>query len=136
MTRHAILIVVLIILTGCRDDETAASRKKSAEIERFDQELTGRVETERLELSERKIRLHTFRVVGFIVLTGGAVSGLIWLRQQRVSNPVGNRASNYQTPPTQANDHYPVPPGRVLDLRTSLPLTQARRTSHETPRRS
>jgi len=132
MTRHAILLMVLLMLPGCRDDEAADKAAEEAKIER---EVSRRVVTERKELSERKPMLRTVRVVGFIVLTGGAVFGLMWLRHQRVSNPVGSRASNYQTPPPQANEHYPVPRGRVLDLRTPSPRNQPRRRHHETPHR-
>jgi len=139
MRHHTILLIALLSLTGCRDEEAAARAAKAAEEARIEREVARRVVKERKALAEREPLLRTIRVVGFVVLTGGAVAGLVWLRRPRASIHAGSNTSNYQTLPPQTNDHYPVNPGRVLDLRPqsqpSPTRTHHRRRHHETPPR-
>lgn len=137
MKCHFILLIALLTLTGCRDEEAAARAAKAAEEARIAREVARRVDLEHQVSVDRKPLLHTIRVVGFVVLAGGAVSGLVWLRQPRGSIHAGSNTSNYQTLPPQANDHYPVNPGRVLELPTPSPTrTHHRRRHHETPPRA
>jgi len=122
-----ILLLPLLILTGCRDDKAAARAAKAAEESRIEKEVAKRVSTERQALAERKPLLQTIRVVGFIVLTCGAVTGLVWLRKPWGLNPVRPHISTQQALPPQTYDHYPVNPGRVLDLQQVSPPTRHRR---------
>jgi len=130
MRCYTILLMTLLVLPGCRDDKAkdrAARATKAAQEARIEREVAKRVSTERLASTERKARLHTIRVIGFIVLTGGTVSWLVWLQNHRGSNPVRLSASNQHALPPQAYDHYPVKPGRVLDLQQPSPPTRHRR---------
>jgi hypothetical protein len=135
-----ILLIALLSLTGCRDEEAearAAKTAKVAEEARIALEVSRRVVTQRQALADRRVMLQTIRIVGFIALTGGAVSGLIWVRQQRGSSRSGTSISVQHEMPPLANDHYPVPTGRVLDLPSpSSPSPQPWRRSHETPPRA
>ena len=141
MRCYIILLMTLLILTGCRDDKARARAAKAAQEARIQREVAKRISTERQALAKSNTRLHTIRVVGFIVLTGGAVTGLVWLQNHRGSNPVRLSASNQQALPPQAHDHYPVKPGRVLDLQPPSTPTRRRRKrkrrrrSHETASR-
>ena len=128
MRIYIILLIALLSLTGCRDDEaaaTAARAAKAAKETRIEREVSKRVFTQRQALSDHRDLLHTIRVVGFVVLAGGAVSGLTWVRRPRVPSSVENSFSPQQEVPAVAHDHYPVPSGRVLDLQPpSAPRNQ------------
>ena len=76
-------ILLILLLAGCNDDTPATPSSKAAEAARIEREVARRVSAARLESAVRTSRLRTIRVVGFIVLAGGAVVGLVWLRSRR-----------------------------------------------------
>jgi hypothetical protein len=110
--RIIILFLMLLTLAGCKDDKPASRSKKSADAARIEKEVTRRVEAAKLDASVRKSRLQTIRLISFVVLAGGAVGGLIWLRQSRSSQG----ALLPQNHPPLWTDHYPTHPGRVIDF--------------------
>ncbi|MEO5714654.1 MAG: hypothetical protein ABIT37_14300 [Luteolibacter sp.] len=131
MNRHAIVLVLLLILTGCRGNKSSIKIPASVEAARIEREVVKRVDAERLATSERKDRLHTIRVVGLIVLTGGAVTGLLWLQRQRAPISSLNRERQLQLP--LGTDHQATPPTRVFDI--ANPGRTQPTTRHETPNR-
>ena len=80
--RYPILLAILLLLAGCHEDPSTST--KSAEEARIQKEVARRVEAARLEATVRTNRLQTIRMVGFIVLAGGAVGGLLWVRQRHL----------------------------------------------------
>jgi hypothetical protein len=141
MRYHIILPAFLLLLSGCRDDTAAARAAKAAEEARIDREVAKRVSGKRQASAERKDMLHTIRLTGFIVLTGGAVTGLVWLRRPQGAGSVGQSVSHQQTPPRQTYDHHPVLPRRILDVQQPSPPSRHRRgnrgkgSNHETASR-
>ena len=109
--RSPILLTILLLLAGCHEDLSTSS--KSAEEARIQKEVARRVDAARLEATVRTKRLQTIRMVGFIVLAGGAVGGLLWVRQRRMPASLSQVS---RTSPALWNDHYPSPTGRVIDF--------------------
>lgn len=114
--RFPVILMILLLLTGCNDDSPTQS-SKAAEAARIEKEVARRVEAARYESIVRNSRLRTIRVVGFIVLAGGAVTGLIWLKNRRFPEhpALHSRHPGMQSPPLW-NDHYPSGNGRVIDF--------------------
>src|SRR6478609_7535357 len=81
LMQKPILLATLLLLAGCHDDTPSTKSSKSAETARIEKEVAKRVEAAKLESTVRTSRLHTVRVVGFTVLAGGAVAGLLWVRR-------------------------------------------------------
>jgi hypothetical protein len=113
MRNATILIVALLMVGGCRDGQPA---DKSAEEARIETEVARRTKAVETELKIRQHRLHTIRVVGFILLAGGAVAGLLWVRQSRFPNLPSTHAR-----PVLWSDHHPPGEGRVIDLAAGNP---------------
>lgn len=131
MMRITILLMMLLTLAGCKDDTPATRSKKTADAARIEKEVTRRVEAAKLEASVRKSRLQTIRLISFVVLAGGAVGGLVWLRQSRIS---GQSSPGSLLPPNHPplwTDHYPTQPGRVIDF----PATPANPPQRHPPHR-
>ena len=127
MRYHIILPAFLLLLSGCRDDKAAARAAKAAEEARIEREVAKRVSGKRQASAERKDMLHTIRLTGFIVLTGGAVTGLVWLRRPGGAGSVRQSVSHQQRPLRQTYDHHPVLPGRILDIQQPAPPSRHRR---------
>ncbi len=140
MYRRTMLLAVLLMLGGCREDppDPGQSSKSSqaAEAARIEKEVVQRVAVVEQDLKVRQTRLHTYRTLGFIVLAGGAVGGLIWLQHHRSSNPAQSHERPLQL--TRWWDHYTVPSTRVLELPPAAPTIAppiARIETHAPPRR-
>jgi hypothetical protein len=114
MYHKTILLAVLLMLGGCRDDQSA---NKSAVEARIEREISQRVAIVEKDLKVRQTTLHTIRIVGFALLAAGAVGGLIWLQRHRPFTPSQERP--LQLPRWQ--DHYTVPSTRVLELPPATP---------------
>jgi len=125
-----ILAVLFVITDGCHDNGTSASARSAEEV-RIEREVRQRVEVAEKEsgLKARRDQLHTIRVTGFIILTAGAVTALMW-RQRPLSpvNPVLG-AGIHSPQPVQWNNPGNQPPrssiwtkrrvartGRVIDM--------------------
>lgn len=138
MRYHIILPAFLLLLSGCRDDKAAARAAKAAEETRIEREVAKRVSGKRQASAERKDMLHTIRLTGFIVLTGGAVTGLVWLRRPQGVGSVGQGVSHHQTLPRETYEHHSVLPGRILDMQQPSPPSRYSRgrgrngSNHET----
>jgi hypothetical protein len=113
MLRAISILLVTFLLPCCRDDETSAKSSKSAEAARIEREVKRRVEVVEKDLKVRQTRLHTIRVIGFIVLAGGSVTLFVRLQRQRGVLPVHLPES--LPPVSQWRDHYPVPESRIID---------------------
>ena len=151
MCNRTLLLAALLMLGSC-DGPSAKSSKpsKSAEAVRIEKEVAKRVEVVKIEVKARESRLHTIRVVGFIVLASGAVTALVWVSQTRLPPLPGSTDLARPRPirPIQWNDHMPPRPGRVIDLGSdtrpgavSPPVRRSNRHPksrhrhrHETPR--
>ena len=118
LMRTPLLLVLLFALSSCNEDEPASQSKKSADAARIEKEVTRRVEAAKLESTLRTNRLQTIRMIGLLALAGGAVGGLVWLRQSRVPAQASGSAIQQSQPPLW-QDHYPTYPGRVIDFPTS-----------------
>ena len=107
------LFAALLLASACHDDQPVG---KSLEAMRIEREVARRVAIAEKDIKARQARLHTIRVVGFVLLAGGAVAGLLWVRQSRFPNipPIVSR-------PAQWIDHHPPGEGRVLDLAAGHP---------------
>jgi hypothetical protein len=137
-------ILGFLLLSGCNDATPATQSSKAAEAARIEREVARRVEAARLDSAVRINRLRTIRVLGFIVLTGGALSGLLWLRNRDYPGHPAPRTLRSGPRPPLWDDHYPSGNGRVIDLpagppnpgpaQSSNPTPQ--QTSHETPPRA
>lgn len=117
MCKKQILLAVLLMLAACRDDPPPNNIAEAARIEK---EVARRVEAARLESSVRLSRLRTIRVVGFILLAGGAVAGLLWVRRTRFPNTTPQFGTQQARLPLW-QDHYPPSEGRVIDPSTGIP---------------
>ena len=124
MTRTAILLAAalatLFALTACPDG--------SGESARIEREVARRVEAERKAMNETADRLHTLRVVGFVILTVAAVGGLIWLLQPRVPAPMDPPvaripAAGQPDRPAMRIANRPPHAGRVIDMPRAAPPT-------------
>jgi len=114
--RFPVILMILLLLTGCNDDSSATQSSKAAEAARIEKEVARRVEAARYESIVRNSRLRTIRVVGFIILAGGAVAGLIWLRNRRSPEHPSLHSRHPGTQPPLWDDHYPSGNGRVIDF--------------------
>ena len=127
-----IAAVVLFLLFTCQDNNrsaNAAAQKARIEQEaaqRFEQEVARRVEIEvkekvaekeealELKYGARRAELKTIRAVGFILLAGGALGGLIWLQRNHAYSPPQPGERSLQMPSWR--DHWGLRSTRVLDL--------------------
>ena len=130
--RYSILLVLLLALPGCNEDTPASPSKKSANVARIEQEVTRRVDAAKLESTVRQSRLQTIRLIGLVSLAGGAVGGLVWLRQSRLPPQPPQQSLNQRSAPPLWNDHHPPRPGRVIEF----PTVPVRRQKHHPNRRS
>jgi hypothetical protein len=118
--RPLILLAALLLVAGC-DDDKSASKSKTAEAARIEREVKRRVDAAGIETAAAENRLRTIRVIGFIVLAGGAAAALLKLRHPAFSyspeRPLGtplprtSRVIDFpQTPPgpnpTSLNPHH------------------------------
>lgn len=115
MGKKIILLAALLMVSACRDEQVP---DKSAEEARIQKEVTRRVgivETElETEFKTRQTTLRTLRTIGFILLAGGAVAGLVWVRQSRFPNTPVRPATRHPVLP-EWSDHYQPGSGRVID---------------------
>ena len=113
MWKRTILLAAVLLLCGCPKDESATKPSK-AEQARIEKEVATRVAAAKEDMKVQKDRLKTIRVVGFILLAGGALGGLIWLQRNRAYVPPQPGERNLQMPTWL--DHFTLPSTRVLDL--------------------
>jgi len=129
---HWIIIaaVALFLLFTCQDSDRSARAAEKARIERIEKDANQRVEREVAQRVEaevaakvdaleqkygaRRAELKTIRAVGFILLAGGALGGLIWLQRNHAYIPPQPGERNLQMPTWL--DHFTLPSTRVLDL--------------------
>lgn len=114
--RYSILLALLLALPGCKEDRSATKPSKAAEATRIEKEVARRVEAAKLESTVRTSRLQTIRLVGLVVLAGGAVGGLVWLRQSRLTPQPPQQLLNQGGELPLRTDHYPLRSGRVIDF--------------------
>jgi len=114
MRNRILLLAALLMLGGCDDDSRTHKSSKSAEEARIEKEVVLRVAVVEQNLHVQQARMHTYRTLGFIVLAGGAIGGLIWLQRHRPFNPAQPRDRRLQMP--EWRDHYGVPDTRILDM--------------------
>ena len=148
--RRPIVFAAVLMLAGCEDDQAA----KAAESARIEREVARRVAVARKELARRESRWHAIRIMGFVVLTAGAVAGLMWSRQPRFPKQTRNTIAPLKARPPIWTDHQPHRSGRVIDLQQATPPPlprpdrrpksrqarrprppRQRRRNHENPRR-
>lgn len=115
-----VLIMALgLSLVGCqKDDEDRQAQEEAERQERkAREEREAQEEKEATRLSEeRKARLRTMRVLGFVVLSGGAVILLVWTNR---SSPQTDRTygSTSLPNPTQWRDARQRPTrSRIIDI--------------------
>lgn len=117
------LLAALLLLGGCHEDGSYSKSSKLDETAKIEKEIAARVKKEVVviekDLKTRQTLLHTFRILGFITLTGSAAGGLIWLQRNRSYNPVQNQERHLQIP--RWRDHYTVKSNRVIELRLPAP---------------
>lgn len=109
MTQLCRLVMILslpLIFIGCRDEKSPSSQK-----DRIEREVERRLVQERKTFEEQGRALRTIRILGFVLLTGGAVGLLYygqWIRNSRSREPSQNYDAEFRNP-TQTNR-------RVIDL--------------------
>ena len=111
-----ILLALMLALFGCHKDKSFIQQPMPGESVRVEKEVARRVEAAKLESTVRTSRFHTIRVIGFIVLAGGAVAGLCWIRQPQSSVRPTSVAQIQGALPPLWNDHQPPRAGRVIDF--------------------
>ncbi len=120
ISRWLLLSFVCFMLAACQEDQ------KSAEEARIEREVARRIAAERRQSEIRAERLRTLRIVGFLVLSGGALGTIIWCGWPRDA-PGGPAAGG----PSSQILRHPPRGGRVIDLRQP---PRPPRSDHETPR--
>ena len=123
-----ILLALMLALSGCHKDKSSIQPPWPGETARMEKEVARRVEAAKLESTVRTSRFHTIRVIGFIVLAGGAVAGLCWIRQPQSSVRPPSVAQIQGALPALWNDHQPPRAGRVIDF---PPVTAARQQARQ-----
>ena len=113
MSGKRVLLTAMFLLTGCHDGGSGGKLSKSAE-ERIEREVATRVAVAEFDLKAKQNRLKTIRVIGFILLAGGALGGLIWLQRHRSYNPAQGIDLAGRRP--EWTDHYAIASSRVLEL--------------------
>ena len=125
MRANAILFALVLLLPACHDDEGNAVEKA-----KIDREVARQIEIARKDLLTRQSVIRTCCAIGFAILTGGSIAGLIWLHCQRTALNTASRERNRLLsawPDTPAGQ-----PQRVLDLPANPPTQRP----HEAPRRT
>ena len=132
-------LILVALMTGCGEGSRKGSSSKSAkaaEAARIEREVSQRVEQAGIESTERRTRMHTIRVVGFILLAGGAGVLLFRLQRQRGFHPTP--VPQRLPPVTQWQDHHPLPSARVIETQAPkhpVQQSRSRNPSPSTPRR-
>ena len=80
--RTVFVLALVLTLVGCQDEKKSAAASKAA------REAIQREQKARRESDERKARLRTIRVVGFIVLSSGAVAVLVFTGRPPTSSHI------------------------------------------------
>ena len=114
-----VFVIAVFLLITCQDDKRSTRAAQEARIERevkqrVEREVAAKTAAIEEKYGVRKAQLRTIRVVGFILLAGGALGGLIRLQRHRPAIPLQSGERQLRTPAWR--DHHPVPTTRVLDL--------------------
>ena len=133
--RPIIALIIAVLLSGCQKDQSGGNSTQSAEEQRIEKEVVRRVEIAGTVAKARQATLHTIRLVGFLLLAGGAVAALLWIRQPR------SAMRDFGTPsprPLPWADHDPPKTGRVIDFDPAArsASNHHRPRNHETPPRA
>jgi len=112
--RKTTILLTALLLVACNDDKATGKSSKSAEEARIQREIAQRVAVAEFDLKAKQNRLRTIRVVGFILLAGGALGGLVWLQHHRSYNPAQGIDLAGRRP--EWSDHYGISSSRVLEL--------------------
>ena len=112
--RKTTILLTALLLVACNDDKATGKSSKSAEEARIQREIAQRVAVAEFDLKAKQNRLHTIRVVGFILLAGGALGGLVWLQHHRSYNPAQGPDLAGRRPAW--TDHYGISTSRILEL--------------------
>jgi len=113
MCKRTLMLAALLLLCGCPKDESD-SKPSRAEQARIEKEVATRVAVAKEEMKVEKSRLKTIRLVGFILLAGGALCGLVWLQRNHSYFPPQPQERHLQMPSWR--DYWAIPSTRVLDL--------------------
>ena len=125
--KDIILAALLLIVASCRKDD--AKPVVSSKVER---EVERRMAVVKSDQILRQSQLRTYRIIGFIVLTGGSVAGIVWIQSQRAPVSFAARPRPLQRP--SESDHHATHSTRVLDITPCNPSQH--RVPNETSRRS
>ena len=112
-------LILVVLMAGCGGGSRKGSSSKSAkaaEAARIEREVSHRVKQAGIESTERQTRMRTWRTLGFIVLTGGAVAGLLWVRNPSSPALPGRSVLSQAIRRPLWSDQPPPRAGRVIDL--------------------
>ena len=104
--RIAMILIIALALAGCEEKSESAKIKEA--------EMKEKAALRQSE--ERRARLRTMRVLGFVVLSGGAVFALVWLGRPI---PYVDRATGGPMRPPEPDwrDARPSPASRrIIDV--------------------
>ena len=128
-----VLILALVLaLVGCKDESgQEADQKAAEEVQKKEQLIQELQQKEQLIQSlsdERKARLRTLRLLGFIVLSGGSVAVLVWANRPSafVNRPSGNEGHTPMIQPQWQDVRHLPNRGRIIEI----PRTQAPHPQH------
>ena len=130
-TIHRWLLLALLALppTGCKEEGKPPG--KPAEEVRIEREVERRVAADRQRAEARDQRLRTLRIVGFMVLSGGALGTLIWCGWPRDTASGRSPSDLFAVGRTGRVIRQSLRGGRVIDTRSS---PHPPPSDHETPR--
>jgi hypothetical protein len=121
------LFVLLMLLTGCREEKNVVIDKQAEIVARQQAELRARQQAEEAQrqADERRDRLHTLRIVAFVALAGGAVAALAWTSRPAPQSIFESTPGLGQRLTPVTGYSAPRRPGRIIDLPPVNPPTGA-----------
>ena len=116
--RNLMILVLMLSLAGCQD-ERESTKTKEAEM---------REKAVIRQSEERQARMRTLRVLGFVILSSGAVFALVWLGRP-VSSVDRSTGSQMRLPETNWRDIHPKPAqSRIIDISSQPSVAKTRQT--------